>query len=109
VFYLLIFNYFCIMKKISLKGVQETLSDWELKNVKGGGFYYPMVMPDDMEVTGESSDGNCDTLPACGDTPEKQYCAGKKCGDSCTANGRNGRCIAWPNGANYYCKVCWLG
>jgi natural product precursor len=31
-----IFNYFCSMKKISLKRVSKTMSDKELKNVLGG-------------------------------------------------------------------------
>jgi natural product precursor len=30
------FNYFCSMKKINLKGISETLSEKELKNVMGG-------------------------------------------------------------------------
>ncbi|MDR0231174.1 MAG: bacteriocin [Dysgonamonadaceae bacterium] len=33
---LLNFNYFCLMKKVNLKGVSETLSEKELKNVMGG-------------------------------------------------------------------------
>jgi hypothetical protein len=42
------------MKKIKLKGVLATLSDVELKNVRGGGTTdYRMVMPDDMIVDAE--------------------------------------------------------
>jgi hypothetical protein len=64
VFYLLIFNYFCIMKKISLKGVQETLSDWELKNVVGGKVYERKVEPE-------------------GETPAEGACKGHIPGTSC--------------------------
>ncbi|MDR0542742.1 MAG: hypothetical protein LBH19_11120 [Dysgonamonadaceae bacterium] len=96
------------MKTINLRGITNPLSEEELKKVKGG-MDQPKVMPDNQEVDGGGGGSSCDTLPACGSTSEVQYCANKKCSDSCTANGRNGRCIAWPNGANYYCKICWLG
>ena len=79
------------MKKINVKGVSNTLSDNEMKNVKGG-LPYGFVEP---EQSGPTVDGGAGT-----DTD----CNKKQLGDSCTRGGNNGCCAAAPF-AGYICKV----
>jgi hypothetical protein len=88
------------MKKIKLNSVLETLSEMELKEVKGGGTDDTrMVMPDDMivvEPPGGGGGGGSDNKP-------KKPWDGKKLGDSCefvNLNGylKYGICEAWVTG-----------
>ena len=54
------------MKKISLKGISEILSEKDLKNIRGGS------------------------------QTSRECCANKSDGDGCTCNGRSGTCKYIP-------------
>jgi hypothetical protein len=82
------------------------LSEMELKKEKGGIVNLIAAPEGILAVPGD--DNKCNSLPSCGDSPEKQYCKNKNCGDYCYVNEKRGVCRAWPNGY-YYCKICYLG
>jgi len=97
------------MKKINLRGITESMSEREMKLVKGGVKVEvpaepPLAEVSDIIVGGGGSD--CNSLPSCGATPSQQYCAGKDCGAVCTANGKQGICKAFPGIPT--CKICML-
>jgi hypothetical protein len=113
VFYLLIFNYFCIMKKISLKGITKILSDVELKDVKGGaqdpvgGLDRFMIQPDnEVEISvcpaGQKWDWYYMTcMPISQDQGKIEACVGLNEGDPCAwtlpnGNMSFGRCLTLP-------------
>ncbi|MDL2223750.1 TIGR04149 family rSAM-modified RiPP [Bacteroidales bacterium OttesenSCG-928-M06] len=96
------------LKKLKLNDFVE-MTDKEMKFIVGGSG------GESGSGSGSESSGTltdkekCDTLSSCGDSSNgTNYCGGKKCGDSCSANGRNGTCKAFPNGRGYYCKQCIL-
>ena len=75
------------MKAINLRGITESLSESEMKNVVGG-LDVPMVMTDDMTV-GADGDSDCNQM---------------KLGDRCVRGGHDGCCAAAPF-AGYICKT----
>ena len=74
------------MKTINFRGITESLSDGEMKLVKGGLEYF-MIDPGAQLVGSDDSD-----------------CNKMKLGDDCTRNGNKGCCAAAPF-AGYICKV----
>ena len=98
-----------VLKRITLKSVSEYLSDKEMRNVVGGDYGGSGTYDDPYQLPEVVIKGDpCDSLPSCGD-PGKQYCMGKRCGESCTdtTTGRTGTCKAWPGLST--CKICNLG
>jgi len=106
-FYYLIFNYFCRMKTINLREITESMSEREMKLVKGG-LDQPMVYLDNQLGGGNGTD--CNSYPSCG-TAGNKFCDGKNIGDACITNtGTKGICKCWPDPlGSLYCKICFTG
>ena len=93
------------MKKINLKGITESLSDSEMKQVKGGsqgmaggGMDERLI---DLDLPKDTANSSCNKYPSCG-----PQCEGKKIGDLC--DNSRGICKCWPDPLRYsYCKICY--
>jgi len=86
------------MKTINLRGITESLSEREMKLVKGGvKVEVPAEPPlaEGVDVSGSSGSG--------GGTTDSD-CNKMKLGDLCTRGGNSGCCAAAPF-AGYICKV----